>query len=95
MLKALRNSRSGRDLPLSVHLRMEIAKRKDSVQRDWSYVVRLACVLFHPYSIPPTLILLVQKIDEWGQGMTISFILLRSPLLTTPDPENVIVSREH
>ncbi|KAH9172508.1 hypothetical protein EDB89DRAFT_2069590 [Lactarius sanguifluus] len=61
------------DLPLTVFSKMEIAKWKDSVQRDQSHV---------------------KFEDEWGPTMTINIVLLRSPLLSPHDPENVIVSQE-
>jgi hypothetical protein len=32
--------------------------------------------------------------DERGQTMTINFVLLRSPLLASRDPDTIVVSRE-
>ncbi len=69
---------------------MEMASRKDSLERDWPHVVRSTCVPFHA---SPTLLL--QKSDECAPTMTINFVLLQSPLLSPHDPEVIIVSREH
>ncbi|KAH9033762.1 hypothetical protein EDB85DRAFT_1050880 [Lactarius pseudohatsudake] len=70
------------DLPLSVYSRMEIAKRKDSEERVWSPAVKRA-------TIP-----LQKSRDEWGPTTIINFVLLRSPLLASRDPDTVIVSQE-
>ena len=79
-----------RDLPLVIYSRMEMAKRKDSVESVWLHV-RLACVFFNPH-----LTLLHQKsVEGRGPTMTINFVFLQSPLLASRDPDTVIVSREH
>jgi hypothetical protein len=79
VLEPSTDSCSGGDPPLTVNSRMEIAKRKDSVEREWSHVVKRA-----------TLVLLNKR----GPTMTINFVLLRSPLLAPRDRDTVIVSRE-
>ncbi|KAH9022921.1 hypothetical protein EDB84DRAFT_1509594 [Lactarius hengduanensis] len=38
------------DLPLTVFSRMEIARQKDSLERDWPLAVRSTCVSMHPYT---------------------------------------------
>jgi hypothetical protein len=79
------DSCSGRDLPLAIYSRMEIAKQKDSAESSWLNVVkRQYASLFLPDS----------EAERRGT-VTINFVLLRSPLLASRDPETVIVSREH
>ncbi|KAH8988286.1 hypothetical protein EDB86DRAFT_2947146, partial [Lactarius hatsudake] len=72
------------DLPLlgSVYSRMEIAKRDDSAEGVWSHTEKR------------TTLLLQEHKDEWRPMRTINFVLLRSPLLSSRDPDTVIVSQE-
>jgi hypothetical protein len=80
------DSCSGRDLPLTVHSRMEIAKQKDSVESVRSDVVnRQRATLLLPNS---------EEQRGATTRMSINFVLLRSPLLASRDPDTVIVSRE-
>ena len=70
---------------------MDIAKWRDSLEpeRDWSHTVTSEClsVSFHTN-------LVIQKSDEGVPTMIITFVLLKSPLLSH-DPQTIIVSREH
>ena len=68
---------------------MEIAKRKDILERDWPHAVR------HIFPCLLLLTLLFQRSDECAPAITINFVLLQSPLLSPHDPETIIVSREH
>ncbi|KAN0129081.1 hypothetical protein V8E53_013077 [Lactarius tabidus] len=74
------------DLPLTVHSRMEIAKQKDSVESVRSDVVnRQRATLLLPNS---------EEQRGATTRMSINFVLLRSPLLASRDPDTVIVSQE-
>ena len=76
------DSFSGRDLSLTVSSRMEIAEQKDSVvESEGFHVVKRATRLLSKYK-------------DTGPTMTINFVLLRSPLLASRDPDAVIVTRE-
>ncbi|KAH9023012.1 hypothetical protein EDB84DRAFT_1509555 [Lactarius hengduanensis] len=68
----------------SVYSRMETAKQNDSAERERSHTVtrRRATLL------------LQEPKDEWGPMTTINFVLLRSPLLSSCNPDTVIVSQE-
>ena len=68
---------------------MEIAKKKDILERDWPQAVR------HVFPCLPLLTLLFQRSDECAPTITINFVLLQSPLLSHHDPETIILSREH
>jgi hypothetical protein len=61
---------------------MEEAKRKDSVKSVWSHVAK---------RVP---LLLPKSKDERGPTMTINFVLLRSPLQVSGDPNTILVSRK-
>ena len=65
---------------------MEKAKRKDGVTIEsvWS----------HDHAAKNTSLLLPKSRDERGPTMTINFVLLRSPLLVSGDPDTIIVSRK-
>ena len=63
---------------------MEIAKRKDRVESGWLNVTKRQ---FAALAIPNS------KVEGSGT-ITINFVLLRSPLQSSSDPETVIVSRE-
>ena len=82
---------SGRDPLLLVYSKMEMAKGKDSLERDWQYAVKPAsCFPWHQLLTP-----LLQRSDECAHTITINFVLLQSPLLSPHDPETIIVSREY
>jgi hypothetical protein len=61
---------------------MEKAKRKDSVKSVWSHVAKGASLL------------LPKSKDEREPATIINFVLLRSPLLVSGDPDTIIVSRK-
>ncbi|KAH9172534.1 hypothetical protein EDB89DRAFT_888122 [Lactarius sanguifluus] len=70
------------DLPLSIYSRMEIAKQKDNEKSVWSHAVGRATLRLQKFW------------DNQGPTMTINFVLLRSPLLSSHDPDIVIVRQE-
>ena len=83
VLRVSTDSRFGRDLPLTVYSRMEIAKQKDSVESvESDEVKRHGATLLFPNSK-----------EERGM-MAINFVILPSPLLASRDADTVIVSRE-
>ena len=78
VLEPFIDSLSGRDISLTVSSRMDIAKQKDSVESGGFHVVKRA----------------TKHKDNKGPTTTINFVLLRSPLPSSRDPDAVIVTRE-
>ncbi|KAH9033787.1 hypothetical protein EDB85DRAFT_1890065 [Lactarius pseudohatsudake] len=76
---------------------MEVARQKDSLERDWPLAVRSTCVSMTPYTDSPSSYVrrngsFLQTYDEGAPTMIINFVLLRSPLLSPHNPETIVMS---